>query len=67
MVSPLVFDQEEASFCKERSSPHPFIVRVPRAFSLLLPLLICPLLFPFLGTPLSPVLLFFLIYLLLVW
>ena len=46
---------------------HPFIMRITLAFALLLPLLIHPLLFPFLGTSLSPILLLFLIYLLLVW
>src|SRR2546423_816464 len=46
-----------------RSSPHPFIARIPLAFSLLLPLLIALLLCTFLGTSLLPVLLLFLIHL----
>jgi len=48
-------------------SPHPFIARVPLPGSFLFPLLISLLLFPLLGTPLSPVFALFLIHLLLVW
>ena len=48
------------------SSPHPFIPRIPLAFSLLLPLLIALLLFLLLGTAPSAVVEFFLIHLTLV-
>jgi len=51
---------------RQSRSPHPFIARIPLAFSLLLPLLISPLLFLLLDTPLSPVPLLFLIHLVLV-
>src|SRR6266571_940357 len=46
-----------------RSSPRPFIARIPLAFSLLLPLLIALLLCLLLGTAPSPVVALFLIYL----
>src|SRR5712671_6661837 len=49
-----------------RSSPHPFIARIPLACTLLLPLLIPLLLCPFLGTSLLPVLLLLFIHLTLV-
>jgi len=51
----------------ERSSPHPFIARIPLACSLLLPLLIPLLLFLLLGTAPSSVVKLFLIHLLLIW
>src|SRR5882724_594612 len=51
---------------RQSRSPHPFIARIPLAFSLLLPLPISLLLFLLLGTAPSPVLALFLIHLLLV-
>jgi hypothetical protein len=48
------------------SSPHPFIPRIPLAFTLLLPLLIALLVFLLLGTAPSAVVEFFLIHLTLV-
>ena len=49
-----------------KSSPHPFIARIPLAFSLLLPLLIALLLFLLLGTTPFAIFAFFLIHLALV-
>jgi hypothetical protein len=49
-----------------RSSPHPFIARIPLTFAFLLPLLIALLLFLLLGTAPLPVFAFFLIHLALV-
>src|SRR5215831_16526284 len=55
--SPRVDDQNG------RSSPHPFIARIPLTGSFLLPLLIALLLFLLLGTAPSPVVALFLIHL----
>jgi hypothetical protein len=51
---------------KGRSSPHPFIARIPLTFAFLLPLLIALLLFLLLGTAPLPVVALFLIHLALV-